>query len=116
MSIHKMKEALYEIRWREAGRNSSVRVHGSLDLARKIERKRMSTRDENRHLDVKREINFRVSSLVDLYWKHYGSKKRSADRERSITEGIRNELGKLFVREVDGVAVSRWYANLTSVR
>jgi integrase len=76
----------------------------------------MSARDENRHLDVKREINFRMSALIDLYWEHYGAKKRSADREKSITEGIRDEIGKLFVREVDGVAVNRWYANLTAVR
>jgi integrase len=67
-------------------------------------------------LDVKKEINFRVSDLIDRYWEHYGSKKRSADREKSITEGIRAELGKLFVREVDGVAVSRWYQKLTGVR
>ena len=116
MSIHKRREGLYEVRWREGGRNKSVRVHGALELAKKVERKRMSARDENRHLDVKREINFRMSALIDLYWKEYGSKKRSADREKSITEGIRDELGKLFVREVDGVAVSRWYANLGAVR
>jgi integrase len=75
----------------------------------------MSARDENRHLDVKREINFRMSTLIDRYWEQYGSKKRSADREKSITDGIRDELGNLFVREVDGVAVSRWYVNLTAV-
>ncbi len=116
MSICRLTEGLYEVRWREAGRNKSVRVHGPLELAKKIERKRMSARDENRHLDVKREVNFRMSELIDRYWKHYGSKKRSAEREKSITEGIRNELGKLFVREIDGVAVSRWYANLTGFR
>jgi len=116
MSIHKRKEGLYEIRWREGGRNKSVRVHGSMELAKKIQRKRMSARDENRHLDVKREVNFRMSTLIDRYWEQYGSKKRSADREKSITDGIRDELGKLFVREVDGVAVSRWYQDLTAVR
>ena len=31
-------------------------------------------------------------------------------------EGIRAELGRMFVREVDGVAVQRWYENLTGVR
>jgi integrase len=76
----------------------------------------MSARDENRHLDVKREINFRMSTLIERYWEQYGSKKRSADREKSITDGIRDELGKLFVREVDGAAVSRWYQDLTAVR
>jgi len=116
MSIHKRKEGLYEIRWREGGRNKSVRVHGSMELAKKIQRKRMSSRDENRHLDVKREINFRMSTLIERYWEQYGSKKRSADREKSITDGIRDELGKLFVREVDGAAVSRWYQDLTAVR
>lgn len=116
MSIHKREDGSYEVRWREGGRNKSVRVHGPLELAKKVERKRMSARDENRHLDVKREVNFRMSALIDRYWEQYGSKKRSAEREKSITEGIRNELGKLFVREVDGIAVSRWYSNLTSAR
>ncbi len=76
----------------------------------------MSMRDENRHLDVKKEINYRMSELIDRYWTHYGSKKASADREKSIVEGIRSELGRMFVREVDGVAVQRWYENLTGVR
>jgi integrase len=76
----------------------------------------MSTRDENRHLDVKKEINYRMSELINRYWTHYGSKKASADREKSIVEGIRSELGRMFVREVDGVAVQRWYENLTASR
>jgi hypothetical protein len=46
----------------------------------------------------------------------YRAKKRSTDREKSITEGIRDELGKLFVRKVEGAAVSRWYQNPTAVR
>jgi site-specific recombinase XerD len=115
MSIHKKSEGVFEVRWREGGRQKSLRVHGSHELARKIERKKMSIRDENRHLDVKREINLRMSFLIDRYWKQYGLKKRSADREKSILEGIRSELGKTFVREVDGNAVSRWYENLTAV-
>jgi hypothetical protein len=45
--------------WREGARQKSLRVHGSHELARKIERKKMSIRDENRHLDVKREVNLR---------------------------------------------------------
>jgi integrase len=57
-----------------------------------------------------------MSALVDRYWEQYGAKKRSADREKSIVEAIRDELKKLFVREIDGIAVSRWYANLTAVR
>lgn len=116
MSIHKIADGLFKVRWREGGRNRSLRVHGSYELARKVERKKMSIRDENRHLDIKKDVNFRMSDLVDRYWEHYGSKKRSADREKSIVEGIRNELGKLFVREIDGIAVNRWYQKLTTVR
>jgi integrase len=115
MSIHKKSEGVFEVRWREGGRQKSLRVHGSHELARKIERKKMSIRDENRHLDVKREVNLRMSALIDRYWLQYGIKKRSADREKSILEGIRSELGKTFVREVDGNAVSHWYENLTAV-
>jgi integrase len=54
--------------------------------------------------------------LIDRYWTHYGRKKLSADREKSILEGIRTELGGMFAREVDGIAVQRWYENLTGVR
>ena len=46
-------------------------------------------------------------ALIDRYWTHYGMKKRSADREKSILAGIRSELGRSFVREVDGDAVAR---------
>src|SRR5271155_4180694 len=86
MSIHK-KDGIFEVRWREGGRNKAQRVHGSYELAKKIERKKMSARDENRHLDVKREVNFRMSALIDRYWDHYGIKKLSADREKSVVEG-----------------------------
>lgn len=116
MSIHKIEDGVFKVRWREGGRNRSLHVHGSYELARKLERKKMSIRDENRHLDVKKEVNFRMSDLIDRYWDEYGSKKRSSEREKSITEGIRDELGKLFVREVDGIAVDRWHQRLTSVR
>ena len=112
----RMSDGVFEVRWREGGRNKSLRVHGAYELARKIERKKMSARDENRHLDVKREVNFRMSALIDRYWTHYGTKKRSASREKSVLEGIRSELGRCFVREVDGEAVGRWYENLTAVR
>jgi len=91
-------------------------VHGPHDLAKKILRKRLSVRDENRHLDVKKEINFRMTDLIDRYWEQYGSKKKSQDRERSILEGMRCELGTWFVRELDGTAVDRWYQNLTASR
>src|SRR5579863_2809186 len=114
MSIHKERDGVYRIRWREGGRNRSIRVHGSHELAKKIERKKMSVRDENRHLDIKREVNFRMSALIDRYWRHYGVKKRSGNREKSVLDGIRSELGRSFVREIDGVAIGRWYENLTA--
>jgi len=116
MSIHKVSDGVWKIRWREGGHNRSVRVRGPHELAKKIERKRMSARDENRHLDVKREVNYRMSVLIDRYWKEHGMKKRSSDRERSILNGIRQELGSLFVREVDGNAVDRWYKGLTETK
>jgi integrase len=114
--MKRVSDGLYEVRWREGGRHKSLRVQGAAELARKILRKKMSKRDENRHLDIKKDINYRMSDLIDRYWTHYGRKKRSADREKSIVEGIRAELGQSFVREVDGMAVQRWYENLTGVR
>jgi integrase len=116
MSIHRKCDGVFEVRWREGGRNKSLRVHGCYELARKIERKKMSVRDENRHLDIKREVNFKMTALIDRYWTHYGAKKLSASREKSVLDGIRAELGRSFVREIDGAAVGRWYENLTSVR
>jgi hypothetical protein len=71
----------------EEGRQKTKRIHGGYDLARKVLRKKLSTRDENRHLDVKKEINCQMTELIDRYWRHYGSKKASADREKSIVEG-----------------------------
>ena len=115
MSVQKDAVGKYRFRWREGGRNRSQVVNGSHDLAKKIERKKMSLRDENRHLDVKREVNFRMSVLDDRYWQQYSSKKKSQDREKSILVLIREEMGKLFVREVNGVAVNRWYQGLTAV-
>ena len=71
MSIHKICDGLYKVRWREGGRNRSTRVHGPLELGRKVERKKMSARDENRHLDdeygskrsraIGREVSWRAS-------------------------------------------------------
>jgi len=116
VSIQRMSDGVFEVRWREGGRNRALWVHGGYELAKKIERKKMSARDENRHLDVKREINFRMSALIDRYWTQYCVKKRSASREKSVLDGIRSELGRSFVREIDGVAVGRWYENLTAAR
>src|SRR5471030_498771 len=102
MSIHRVDEGIWKIRWREGGHNKSEQVHGSHKLAKKIERKKMSLRDENRHLDMKREVNFRMTALIDRYLDEYGSKKKSQSREHSVLDGIRGELGSIFVREVDG--------------
>ena len=63
MSIHRVEDGVFKIRWREGGRNRSLSVHGTHELAKKVLRKRLSARDENRHLDIKREVNFRMSSL-----------------------------------------------------
>ena len=106
MQIYKETDGVYKIRWREGGRQKSLRVHGAKELAKKILRKKLSSRDENRHLDVKREVNFRVSALVERYSKEYASKKKSYDREKSVLAGIQKELGQLFVREIaDGNAI-----------
>jgi integrase len=113
VSIHKINDGNYKIRWREGGRNRSLSVHGPHELAKKILRKKLSARDENRHLDVKKEINFRMSALIDRYWDQHAKKKKSQDREKSILEGIRGELASLFVREVAGTAIDRWYQSLT---
>jgi integrase len=112
MSIHRKCEGVYKIRWREGGRNKSKTVHGSRELAEKIERKKLSLRDEGRHLDIKHEVNFRMSALIDRYWNQYGVKKKSGDREHAVLNGIRDGLGNLFVREVDGNSVSKWYSRL----
>jgi hypothetical protein len=108
MSIHKEAVGVYKIRWRLGGRNKSLRVYGSLALARKILHKKLSNRAEGRHLDIRREVSFPTSLLIDRYWEVHGSKKRSQDREKAIIDGICDRLGKLFVREVDGPAIERW--------
>jgi integrase len=112
MAIHKACDGVWEVRWREGGRHKSVRVHGSYELAKKILRKRMSARDENRHLDIKREVNFRMSALIDRYWAEYAKHKKASDREKSILERVRLELGNYFVRELDGPTLQRWYRGL----
>jgi integrase len=116
MSIGRKSDGVYKVRWWEGGRQKSLLVHGSFDLAKKIERKRLSARDENRHLDIKREVNYRMATLIDRYWRVYGSKKKSYSREKSVLEGVRSELGQMFVREVDGSAITTWFENLTVKR
>ncbi len=75
----------------------------------------MSARDENLHLEVRREVNLRMTVLIDRYWSEYSQRQNRGEREKSIVEGIRMEMGRLFVQEVDGVAMRKWYANLTGV-
>ena len=116
MSIQRRSDGVYKVRWWEGGRQKSVLVHGSYELAKKIERKKLTARDENRHLDVRRVLNYKMSSLIDRYWQVYGSKKRSHTREKSVLGGIRDELGLLFVREVDGSKITQWFENLTVKR
>jgi len=113
---NRVNGAGYDAAGNETGRNKSIWVHGPHELAKKVLHKKMSVRDENRHLDVKREVNFRMSKLIERYRVEYGSKKKSADREKSILDGIGKELGHLFVREVDGSAVHGWYRGLTEKR
>jgi integrase len=76
----------------------------------------MSLRDENRHLDIKREVNFRMSALIDRYWQEYGCKKKSQSREKAVLDGIREEMGQMFVREATGEVMRRWYAGLTETK
>ncbi len=54
-----------------------------------------------------------MSALIDRYEQQYGKKKKSYGREKTVLEGIRKEFGDLFVREVDGPAIDRWYQKLT---
>jgi hypothetical protein len=35
MSIHKVQDGVFKVRWREGGRNKSLIVHGSHELAEK---------------------------------------------------------------------------------
>jgi integrase len=114
VQIYKEGDEVYRIRWREGGRQKSLRVHGAKELAKKILRKKLSSRDENRHLDVKRETNFRMTALLERYEHQCASKKKSWDREKSILNGIKAMLGKRFVREVEGCDVQRWYSDLTA--
>lgn len=114
VSIDKKADGVYKVRWWEGGRQKSLIIHGSFELAKKIERKKLSTRDENRHLDIKREVNYRMSDLIDRYWQVYGSKKKSHSREKSVLAGIRAALGQRFLREVDGTAITSWFENLTT--
>ncbi len=34
---------------------------------------------------------------------HYGVKERSASSEKNVLDGIRLEMGRSFVREIDGI-------------
>ena len=116
MSIQALGEQKWKIRWREGGHQRSLSVCGPYELAKKIERKKLSLRDENRHLDVKKEVHFPMSALLERYEQQYARKKRSYDREKSILEGVRQAFRGGFVSEIDGAAVERWYHDLTVMR
>ena len=116
MSIQALGEQRWKIRWREGGHQRSLSVCGPYELAKKIERKKLSLRDENRHLDVKQEVYFPMSALLDRYEQQYARKKRSYDRERGILKGIRQAFRGCFVSEIDGAAVERWYHDLTMIQ
>jgi hypothetical protein len=64
MSVTKLDEKLYKVRWREGGRARSVIVHGSARLAKTIEDHKLTLRVENRHLNVKKQINYRMNDLI----------------------------------------------------
>src|ERR1041385_3346356 len=64
---------------------------------------------ETGHLDIKREVNFRMTALTDRCWDEHGSKRKSSDRESSVLNVIRDEMENMFVREVDG---ARWTAGI----
>jgi integrase len=109
VSIHKVGDGIFKIRWREGGRNKSQTVHGPHELAKKVLRKRLSARDENRHLDVKREVNFPMTKLIERYQEQYATKKKSWDREKGVLRGLKDRFGKLFVREITGAEIDSWY-------
>ena len=116
MSVRKKGKGIYVVRWREGDRHRSLKVHGTEEFARKVEREKLCLRDENRHPGIPKETLYRMSELIDRYWVQYGVKKASADREKSILVGIRSELGHISVRNVDGVHIQGWVDNLTGKR
>ena len=121
MSVVKLSEQLYEVRWREDGRQKTQRIHGSYDLARKILRKKLLMRDENRHLDVKKEINYRMSELIDRYWTHYARRLPQIARRASLRESDPNWVGCSYERLTAlpfnaGTRTSRGFAVLLKIR
>jgi integrase len=116
MSITKLEEGVYAIRWWERGRHRNRVIRGSRQLAEKIERKALSLRDENRYLEIKRDVNFRMAALVKRYREVYGNKKKSREREKSILDGIEKQFGRWFVREFGGAEIQGWYDRLVAVK
>ena len=90
---------------REGGRHRSALVNGSGELAKKVERKKLSLRDENRHLDIKKEINYKKSALIHRYWTHYvNSKLRQIAKRASSKEFDPNWVGSSYAK-ANGMAV-----------
>jgi len=63
---------IWKIRWRKEVITEANRC-AAHELAKKIERKNVA-RDENRP-GHQREVNFRMSALIDRYWNEYGSQE-----------------------------------------
>ena len=96
----------------------SLTVHGAFALAQKIERKKMSVRDENRHLDVKAgKSTSECRELIERYRTQYGDKKtfrrqgEKHPRQLSNLKWAGCSSGKLT-----GSLWGDWYSNLTTVR
>lgn len=96
MSIQELSDGIWKVRWRDGCRHRNFRGRGSRELAQKIERKKMSVRDENRHLDVQREVNFRMSTLINRCTIEYANRKRSIDRKKSIFKPHSPRAGRLL--------------------
>ena len=102
MSITEVEEdRLYKVRWREGGRPEACWFMARLKLAKKIERKKLSLRDENRHLDVKKEINYRMTDLIDRLLD-------TVRRSRRLQQIERRASSKAFDRSWAGCSYERW--------
>ena len=97
MSIQALGEQQWKIRWREGGHQRSLSVCGPYELAKKIERKKLSLRDENRHLDVKQEVYFPMSTLL----------QERGDEGRKICEAL-DELTIDTLESLRERSVFRW--------
>ena len=56
MSIHKARDGVWVVRWRESGRNRNTRVHGAYELAKKIETAINTVTTHWAHLGAKKDV------------------------------------------------------------